>query len=507
MIKMNIKRIVLLIMALTLMCSGSTFSWIEELQQGGYISVNNVYISSSGNLTMKQDGEAVDMINVPNFQLEEVSSADGRNYYFPMTNNTSNEIGNMTFREGIPADKNLRYVSVDFTLEAGEGVTEVYLGAGTLVQCSNVKLQDILRMSLYLNDGSDPIVFTPSQKPGTDVGYSPITSINDEGAAEATSIKTKSCGDYYYKGEGYSTPVFSFENGNILNVTLAVWLEGTSFSGDDIPATDINIFFDFATDDNVIKYTFEDDCHTLEDAKDNRWVANNVKYNNVEYATMMYMFDTATQRYYSMIKIKDTNRWEGYLPETVTDFYFRRYTIDTDTWWNQWEPDMENIPVVDGERTYVAVYGVQDVQDTSHDGGYGYWKDAADTIRVFFRLEENWDVVNCYASGDDSQFPLGPWPGVEMNFLRYDGDSSSSDYAVSKPVYYIDIENSSILKTIEFNNSVDTNDNGDEKYEISDLKHFFNGLYAWFENHSTYGKTIYMDEQESTIYPHNDPTP
>ncbi len=78
---------------------------------------------------------------------------------------------------------------------------------------------------------------------------------------------------------------------------------------------------------------------------------------------------------------------------------------------------------------------------------------------------------------------------------------------MSKPVYYIDIENSSILKAIEFNNSVDTNDNGDEKYEISDLKHFFNGLYAWFENHSTYGKTIYMDEQESTIYPHNDPTP
>lgn len=504
--KVNIIRFVLLITALTMLSVGDTFSWIEEIDEGGFVNVNKVVVSSSGSVTMKQNGSVTDNILVSNFKLEEVSSADGRNYFFPMTDNTSTEAGKMLFRKGTPSDKNSKYVCLDFTLEAVENVDEVFLGSGTLVQCSNSKLLEALRMSLSLNDGSDPIVFKPIQLPGEEGGFSPITRISDDGAGTPQSIRTKPYGDYYYKGEGYDNYLFSFAKNKTLNVTLSIWLEGTAFTGDDVLTSDIGVFFDFTTPDKLIKYCFEDDCHVMEDARDNRWIENNVKDVNVEHPTMMYVFDTDTQRYHSMVKIKDTNRWEGYIPENVTDFYFRRYTARIDKWWNQWEPDLESIPVVNGERTYVAVYGEETVDGSKWgmDGGFGYWKDAEDTIRVYFRLEENWDNLRCYARANaEITEPLGPAPGAEMTFSHYAGDSSSDDFSVSKPVYYIEIKDRTTIKSVQFSNG----GSDEQKCEVSDLKNFFNGLYAWYINHSTYGIQIYSDTINSQIYPFNDPTP
>lgn len=503
MIKFNIKRFALMIMALTLLVADGSFSWIEEELTGGYVNMNKVVVSSSGSLTMKQDGNATNPIIVSSFKLGETSSADGRNYFFPMADDTSTEAGKMFFRKGTPADKNVQYVSVDFTLEADGGVDEIYLGAGTLVHCDNPKLRDALRMSLSLNDGSTPIVFKPSQMPGEQSNFSPITSIRDDGGAIPTSTTTNPCGDYYYKGENNSTSIFNSANGKTLNVTLSIWLEGTAFNGDDLLSSELSIFFDFTTADKLIKYTFEDNCHDLNDANENRWIGYNVKGGGKEYPSIMYIFDKTTQRYLSMIKIKDTNRWESYIPKTVTDFYFRRYTINVDKWWNQWEPDMESIPVVNNERTYVAIYGYNNNEDGTwgHDGSYGYWKDADDTIRVFFQLEDDWKNAKCYVRNNTGEEPLGSWPGSALTFSHYAGDSSSTDFSESKPVYYIDIKNKSKINMIQFNNS-DYN----QRCEINDNKLFFNGLFVRYTKNSGYSKTVYTKTNDSLIYPFNDPT-
>lgn len=502
--KLNIKKLLLLVMALTLISVQGSFSWIEGLEQGGYVKLNQVVITSGGGLVMKQNGEITDNITASNFKLDEVSSSDGRNYFFPMTNTDTNNFGLTRFRKGTPADRNKRYVCVDFTLEASdENFNKVYLGSGTLVKCSNVKLMDALRMSLSFNDGSNPMVFKPTQVAGETANFSPITSIHDEGNAIQTSVNSKSYCDYYYRGEDVNNHIFDFTNRKVLNVTLSIWLEGTAFDYNDELESELSIFFQFTTPEDLVKYCFEDDCHAITDAQPNNWISDRVKDNGVEHETLMYVFDKDTQQYYAMQWIKDTTRWIGYIPKNVTDFYFRRYSFKIDKWWNQWEPDMQNIPVVNDERTYVAIYGYETVDGTTweQDGGYGYWKDEKDTIRVYFQLENAWDNLRCFITGSGGTHPLAERPGVEMIFSHYAGDSNSQDNSVSKPVYYIDIPDRKTITTIEFNNS-DIN----QRLEISDSHNFFNGLYVTFKDYSNQ-KTIYLDPENSLIYPINDPTP
>lgn len=445
------KSLLMSVIALVLvivLAASVTFSWVEGGDKG-YVNGNELVISTGSNLTMRQDGKTTNSIIIPACTLEETSSADGRNYFFPLGGNDNSTTTTMSFREGTPNDVNTKYVSVDFELEAGDNAAEVYLGAGTIVQCSNTALLNALRMSFNLNDGTTPIVFKPNQMPGVEMKYSPIATITTAGVPTTTTTTTESYGSYYYKGDGESTPIFELEKNETLNITLAIWLEGTEFTGSAFEDSDLSIYIDFSTTvDGLMKYNFVDNCHNRDTATVNHWVGNNIEDGTAEYTTMMYIFDNSSKRYYAMDKVSDT-RWEAYVPDTITNFYFRRYSIDIDEWWNEWEPDMTDIKTdPNGERTFIAIAGQEESEGTNLDGCYGYWQDAYGTFRIYFQMECAWNDLHCYA-WDTSGNPCastGAWPGKGMTFVKNVDDDPL------KPLYYIDLKETENVDGITFNN-------------------------------------------------------
>ncbi len=443
------KKIILSVMALVeviILAAGITFSWIEGGNKGN-VNGNDIVISTGSNLTMKYGNKVTNSITIPKCVLDEVSSADGRNYYFPLKDNTSSETSQMKFREGTPADENKKYLSLDFQLTADKGAVDVYLGAGTLVQCSNDKVMNALRMSFSKNDGSTPIVFKPNQMPGVTMPYYPIVSITEEGTPTTSTVNTKAYADYSYNGAD-STPIFHLEGGQTLNITLSLWLEGTAFS-DDVSNQDLGIYIDFTTTvDDLIKYTFIDNTHGYSDGKPETWVSNKDILNGSTYETMMYVYDYSSSRYYAMNKINDT-KWEAYIPKSITSFYFRRYSIDIDQWWNEWEPSMTSIPTYNNERVFVAICGNGAESGTELAGCYGYWKDSDGTFRIYFEMEAPYSNLHCYAwnTSGSACASTGAWPGKGMTFVKNTKNGV---------LYYIDLKESENVAGIQFNNGGET---------------------------------------------------
>ncbi len=519
--KGNKKQILTSLAALLLvivMTVSFTYSWVEGGDKG-YVNGNEIQINSGSSLTMIQNGKNTSSIVIPACKLEEVSSADGRNYFFPMADNTSNETESMTFREGVPADVNTKYISLDFELIADDSAADVYLGAGTIIQCSNKAVADALRMSFYTNDGSVPKVFKPTQMPNIDMTYAPITSITEVGAPTVTTTSTDAYGDYYFKGSN-STPIFELDKGESKKITLSIWLEGTEFTGNTIADTDLSIYIDFTTTvDDLIKYNFIDNCHNRIGCATNNWVHNNIEDDGIDYETMMYIFDNSSHRYYALEKKSDT-RWEGYIPKSVSNFYFRRYSIDIDEWWNEWEPTMVDIPTFDttingmniSERTFVAIAGQTASEGTNLDGCYGYWKDAYDTIRVYIKehSDSGWGQVYCHAYRYTGNSSTSGWVAHKMTFI------TNTDSQKKEDLWYCDIKYGSEITGLIFTGESDPSkaEDSNPRYQFysNQREFFFNGFATWYDSADYNGQTntthwVYTDKEKSLIYPVNDPTP
>ncbi len=501
--KLKKSKLLLSVLALfevILLTIGVTFAWMEGGKRSK-IEESGIMISASSNLIMYQNGTIANDIILDPCELVETSSKDGRSFFFPMTDNTSSVTTSMKFREGTPADRNKKYVSADFELMAGDSNANVYLGAGTIIECGNEKVLNALRMSFSLNDGSDPIVFKPNQLPGIDgLTFSPIVSINsDTGKATTGTQSTKSYGDFYYSGEGSSTPLFAISAQQKKYITLSIWLEGTLFENtDDVSNSKLNIYIDFTTSvDDLKRYNFVDNTHGYDNAQFQGWVTDQNTLEEQQYDTMMYLYDTDGDRYYTMKKTAsyDTDHtWFVYVPDTITNFTFRRYCVDIDTWWNEWNTGFTGeIPRdSNGKFTYIAIAGDRhNPKGTEPALQYcgGYWKDKNDTIRVFFELDDaDWTDLKCYAWDENNNFSTstGVWPGKAMIYTG----KSDNDH----PVYYIDIVNASNLSGIQFN-STEAN-----KIEITDKQYFFNG-YTYYKGENSNSQYVYLlDTEYNPIY-------
>ena len=505
--KFKRSRLLLSVLALfeaVLLTVGVTFAWMEGGKRSE-IKSNGIIITAGSNLIMYQDGSIVTDIILDPCELEETSSKDGRNFFFPMADNSSSITSEMTFREGTPADRNKKYISTDFELKASDTNANVYLGAGTIIECNNPKVLSALRMSFSCNDGSDPIVFKPNQLPGIPqaVTFSPITSIDDAGVATTGTQETKSYGDYYYKGTNDSTALFNIEAQQKKHLTLSIWLEGTEFGpSDNVANCGLKIYIDFTTSvDDLVRYNLKDNTHGYTDAKFKGWITQQDQLAGQKYDTMMYLYDTAADRYYAMSKSNSYNKdhiWSVYVPDTIENFVFRRYCVDIDTYWNEWNTGFTgNIPNDPyGGYTYVAIAGNRkntagSVTALQYCGGY--WMDSKDTIRVFFELDDStWKNLKCYAweneaNGNKGNFSnsTGAFPGKSMTF------AANSDN--NHPVYYIDIENASKLGGIQF-----TSDGNNVL--ITDSQYFFSG-YALYKGTSSITQYIYLaDNKFNPIY-------
>ncbi len=508
----NIMMSVVALLLILVLAAGITFSWVEGNNRG-YVETGKLVISSGSNLVMRQDGGVVNNIIIPACDLHQVSSADGRNFFVPMEYNTSTNTSEMIFREGRDADANKKYVVLDFQLQAGDTTTPVYLGAGTVVKCDNQDVTKALRMSFSTNDGAASKVFMPTQMPGVSgITYSPITAVSYDGKASTTTTPSLAYGDYYYKGDGkdaqgndLSKPIFSLDPGETKDITLSIWLEGTveGYDFDSFASKDLEIYIDFTTYiEDLTKYTFVDNTHGYNGAKSEYWVTN--KADNDQYDTMMYLYDIDTDRYYAMSKIidKTTSRgseWNIYVPKTIDNFTFRRYSITVDTYWNQWEPDMGNAMIKDpnGEYTYIAICGNRIDAHSKNDGCYGYWQDANDTIRIYIdeKNTTGWKQVICKAYDTT----VNKFVEYEMTFIAetFTGNVRDGD------LWCCDIKNGSKITGLQF---TDTEGNLIYEFYSSDAQYYFNGFATWYKDFNNNGKAsnshwIYTESDNSLIHP------
>lgn len=446
--KFRISMTIMALVEIVALIATVTFSWIE----GGYngdITSPDITITTGSDLTMYYGGNVTNSIIIPQCTLEETSSADGRNFFFPLAENKTNLTSSMTFREGTADDENKKYVSLDFELVGGDNATDVYLGAGTIIQSTNANLINSLRMSFLTNDNNAPKVFSPKQMPGVSGQYfSPITAINESGNATTTNVNTEAYGDYYYNGDN-SNVLFHLDANQTKHITLVLWLEGTEFSTADVADKELSVYVEFTTNiDDLTKYNFVDNTHSVKDATAEYWVTNTASSQN--YDTMMYIYDKSSSRYYAMTKSEsyDTDRtWTAYVPNTITNFSFRRYSIDIDKYWNQWSPSSSVPKDPNGEYTYVAITDTETNLEISHEACYGYWKSSQGKYRVFCEVENGWGQPYCYGwtSSQDGLTRNGEvkaWPGEAMTY------SHTTD---NGKMYYYDLYETDNIAGFQFN--------------------------------------------------------
>ena len=105
----------------------TTMAWFT-VKDTENINSQTFSLESSAALRVN-DGEE-DLSNhivVKDFKLEEASSVDGRNMFFPSEGNFSDSTSAMKFREGTAGDRNKTYVYKDFKLNADSDMTNVYI--------------------------------------------------------------------------------------------------------------------------------------------------------------------------------------------------------------------------------------------------------------------------------------------------------------------------------------------------------------------------------------------
>lgn len=253
------------------------FAWFTKLNVAETGS-NLLEFQSASSLRINKDKSSANRITIPDFTLDEASSLDGRNIYFPLGESFTGNTAEMFFREGNAGDRNVHYVYKDFELKGTSGNTPVYIKSykiqvGDDVYEDELKVKDDssgkpekqvkpsdhspVRLAFIADSGVKPVVIDPSAQVVDYVDNSPgvVSLIDDDGKptleASDPNYNWNSFSTYYYE----HTPLFVIPGGQTLNVTLVVWLEGSledldSYQNKKI-SVDIDIESNFADMDTI----------------------------------------------------------------------------------------------------------------------------------------------------------------------------------------------------------------------------------------------------------------
>lgn len=284
----------------------SSFAWFAQ-RKAASIRSNNMEFQSASSLRINKDKSASNIIRIDKAVLDEASSIDGRNIYFPLDKSFTTNTDDMRFREGTKGDENVRYVYKDFELKGTSGNTPVY------IKSYEIKVEEAddphdsevnatyhdqlkigydsqgrpnsqtltpdhcpIRLAFISDSGAKPKVIDPSAQVVDYVDNSDAVAMIDENGVPTTKNtynygSSNSFSTYYYG----NTPLFVIPGGDSLNVTLVVWLEGTiadcdKYIGKKI-SVDIDIESNFAEMETI---TFYDDSQPDNDGGQAHWVSN-----------------------------------------------------------------------------------------------------------------------------------------------------------------------------------------------------------------------------------------
>lgn len=339
----------------------TTMAWFT-VKDTATVKSDTFSLESSAALRVN-DGEE-DLSNhivVKDFKLEEASSVDGRNMFFPSEGNFSSGTSAMKFREGTAGDRNKTYVHKDFKLNADSDLTNVYVkgynieikkdgetlgkfnGSTEIIRDeSGIPVDQVvysscpLRLAFITDSSKTPTVIDPSALIDEYAkNYNAVNSTDSNGTATTKLSSCKTFSDFYfYSGES----IFTLMGQQPLDVTLVAWFEGAyddqsiydKYAGATV-SIDVELESNY---DDMEAVTFIDQTKG-DDGGENPWIKSEDCI-----VTMQYTDTDKTQKTVVMKPIQTDsglNAWTAALPKGVTtDISFFRFSTKNNVIYNSW---------------------------------------------------------------------------------------------------------------------------------------------------------------------------
>lgn len=284
-----LKSYISIFLVLVLILS-TTVAWFTVNDQAG-VDSDNFLLESASSMRTNKGLQISNNIVINNFKLDEATSMDGRNMFFPTTGSFSAETAQMKFREGNVGDRNVRYVYKDFTLSSGSGKTDVFVKGYTITigdavykdeieiqyNASNKPILQIfppdcpLRIAFIADSAKEPVIIDPAARvksfaKNTDA----VETIDTSGTPTTQTTDLDSFSSYYYPN---GKPLYVIENNEKLNCTMVVWLEGTTGDCDQYVGKTMSIDVDIESNfEDFETITFLDDTIGDDDTSVTHWI-------------------------------------------------------------------------------------------------------------------------------------------------------------------------------------------------------------------------------------------
>lgn len=387
-----------LFLAFLILISG-TISWFT-VKDSAKVDSDTFSLEAASGLRVNEGEDLTNHIKLDNIKLDEASSVDGRNMFFPTTGTFSDSTDSMVFREGSVGDKNEKYLYRDFTLKGDSGITYVYVksykitvgsendpdgvyevfNGSTGIQykdgkpISQTKHKECPVRIAFITDSSEvPQVIDPTAIIDNYVhNYSAVDSTDENGKATKAVSTGFSFSDYYFVT---GSPIFTLVGNTPINVTMVIWLEGTEnvktgtsnssrYAGRDI-SVDIELESNWDDMDTItfVDQTINDDASDPATATPSYWI--NSKGDAI--ILMGYTDTDGVTRTVVMKESADHRSWIAPLPKNVTtNISFYRYSKKDEVIYNAWhtkkDVNTELNPSIakDGSeyKKWIGYYGV-----------------------------------------------------------------------------------------------------------------------------------------------------
>lgn len=329
-------------------------------------SINSQAFSLESSAALRVNDGQEDLSNhlvVKGFKLEEASSVDGRNMFFPSEGNFKDSTSAMKFREGTAGDRNKTYVYKDFKLNADSDMTNVYVKGYNITIVSadgktvlgkfdgsteiirndkgvpvDQKVYDPcpLRLAFITDSSKTPTVIDPSALIDEHAkNYNAVSSTNMVGSPATKLSSCKTFSDFYfYSGES----LFTLLGQKPLDVTLVAWFEGAYEDQsvyDKYAGASVTIDVELESNYNDMEAITFIDKTRGDDGAENPWIKTDDCI-----VTMQYKDTDATQKTVVMKYLGTKNKyntWTAALPkDVITDISFFRFSTTNNIIYNSW---------------------------------------------------------------------------------------------------------------------------------------------------------------------------
>lgn len=341
----------------------TTVAWFTVKDRA---SINSQAFSLESSAALRVNDGQEDLSNhlvVKGFKLEEASSVDGRNMFFPSEGNFKDSTSAMKFREGTAGDRNKTYVYKDFKLNADSDMTNVYVkgynikivsadgktvlgkfdGSTEIIRNDkgvpvDQKVYDPcpLRLAFITDSSKTPTVIDPSALIDEHAkNYNAVSSTNMDGSPATKLSSCKTFSDFYfYSGES----LFTLLGQKPLDVTLVAWFEGAYEDQsvyDKYAGASVTIDVELESNYNDMEAITFIDKTRGDDGAENPWIKTDDCI-----VTMQYKDTDATQKTVVMKylgKKNEYNTWTAALPkDVITDISFFRFSTTNNIIYNSW---------------------------------------------------------------------------------------------------------------------------------------------------------------------------